>query len=415
MTDTSNRVSQLYRRHLSGGRARLAEMLGGHIEVESRGAWLYMSNGERYLNAGGYGVFLTGARHPIVMAHVEQQLHTHPVASRLFFEPMAARAAELLTATTPDGLNRVHFSSSGAEATEAAIKIARLNGRGHLISMVGGYHGKTMGALSVTAKSVFQDPFRPLLPDVTHVPYNDSAALEQALIAHPESACVILEPVQAEAGVIIPAPGYLREVRDLCTRWGALLVLDEIQTGLGRVGAWWGANREEVTPDILLSGKGLGGGVLPVSATITSDRVFAVLDRDPLLHTSTFSSAPITMAAACGAILAIHEEGLVQRAATIGEQILPELRRITDNYLAGHGCSVRGTGLLIGVDIADPGLAGELLLDLVGKNVVGNLSLNSDHVLRFTPPAILTDAEIEFFLERYARAAEATAVRNPEK
>jgi putrescine aminotransferase len=407
-------IATLYRRNLSSGRARLAEMLGGQVEVESNGAWVTTSDGEKYLNAGGYGVLLHGSRHPTVVAEVERQLRTHPVATRIFLEPAAARAAELLASVTPEGLNRVFFANSGAEATEAAIKIARLNGRRHLISMTGGYHGKTLGALSVTAKDVFQQPFRPLLPDVSHVPYGDAPALAAALDTCPGRACVIVEPIQGEAGVVIPPAGYLRNVRMLCTEYDALLVVDEIQTGLGRLGAWWGVDRECVRPDILLSGKGLGGGVMPASAAITTDELFATLDRDPLLHTATFSAVPIAMAAVYGSIRAIQQDNLVEKAATLGERIRSEIADIVDRHLGHHECEVRGVGLLIGVDIATPGLAGELLVDLIGNNVVANLSLNSERVLRLTPPAVLTEAETDFLLDRFERAVKFTASRNPE-
>jgi putrescine aminotransferase len=407
-------IAHVYRRNLSSGRARLADMLGGQVEVESNGAWVTTSDGQKYLNAGGYGVLLHGSRHPTVVAEVERQLRTHPVATRVFLEPAAARAAELLTSVTPDGLDRVFFANSGAEATEAAIKIARLNGRRHLISMIGGYHGKTLGALSVTAKDVFQQPFRPLLPDVTHVPYGDTTALAAALDTCPGRACVIVEPIQGEAGVVIPPAGYLRNVRMLCTEYDALLVADEIQTGLGRLGAWWGVDSDGVRPDILLSGKGLGGGVMPASAAITSDELFAILDRDPLLHTATFSAVPMAMAAVYGSIRAIQQDNLVEKAAMLGEQIKSEIADIVDRHLGHHECDVRGVGLLIGVDIASPGLAGELLVDLINNNIVANLSLNSDRVLRLTPPAILSAAETDFLLDRFERAVKTTASRNPE-
>ncbi|MEU6668848.1 aminotransferase class III-fold pyridoxal phosphate-dependent enzyme [Streptomyces sp. NPDC046727] len=410
----SARVSAAYRRTMSSGRARLAEVLGGQVEVESSGAWITTSDGRRYLNAGGYGVFITGARHPTVVREVERQLHSHPIGSRIFLDPAAARAGELLTSVTPPGLERIHFSGSGTEAVEAAIKLARLNGRRRLVSMVGGYHGKTLGALSVTAKSTFQEPFRPLLPDVTHVPFGDASALGAVLAQYPGEVCVIVEPVQGEAGVVIPPPGYLGEVRALCSEYGALLVVDEIQTGLGRLGSWWGSDAEQVRPDILLSGKALGGAVVPVAATIATSEVFAVLDRDPVLHTSTFSAAPIAMAAVCGAITAIRDDGLVDRAAELGSRITAELTRITGTYLAHHPHEVRGAGLLIGVEFVDPALAADLFIALVGHDVVANLSLNSDNVVRFTPPAVMSEPDVEFFIERFDRAARQVAERNPE-
>lgn len=410
----SARVSAAYRRAMSSGRARLAEVLGGQVEVASSGSWITTSQGERFLNVGGYGVFITGARHRTVVCEVERQLRTHPIGTRIFLDPAAARAAELLTSVTPPGLERVHFSGSGTEAVEAAIKIARLNGRRRLVSMVGGYHGKTMGALSVTARSTFQEPFRPLLPDVTHVPFGDVPALAAALRRHPGESCVIVEPVQGEGGVVIPPPGYLSAVRAVCSEHGALLVVDEVQTGLGRLGAWWGCDAEGVSPDILLSGKALGGAVVPVAATVATSEVFAVLDRDPVLHTSTFSAAPIAMAAVCGAIRAIQEDGLVERAAALGARLTPELERITATHLPHHRYEVRGAGLLIGISFDDPAMAADLFLALVGNNVIANLSLNSDHVVRLTPPATMTESDVEFLLDRFERAARSVAERNPE-
>ncbi|WP_211593222.1 aspartate aminotransferase family protein [Microbispora sp. H10836] len=411
---SDEQVSALYRRTMSSGRARLAEVLGGQVEVESSGAWLTTSDGRRLLNVGGYGVLISGARHPIVVAEVERQLHRHPVGTRIFLDPVAARAAELLTSVTPPGLTRVHFSGSGAEAVEAAIKIARLNGRRHLVAMTGGYHGKTLGALSVTAKDAFREPFHPLLPGVSHVPFGDVQALTAVLRQHPGECCVIVEPVQGEGGVVIPPEGYLGDVRAVCSEYGALLVADEVQTGLGRLGAWWGVDLEGVCPDILLSGKALGGGVMPVAATIATEETFAVLDRDPVLHTSTFSAAPIAMAAVCGAIRAIREDDLVGRAARLGERLTPELRRITAAGLVHQRHEVRGLGLLIGIEFADPATAIELFMALVAHDVVANVSLSSDHVVRLTPPATLGESEIAFLLERFERAVALVAEQNPE-
>lgn len=407
-------VSAVYRRNLSAGRARLADILGGQVEVASGGSWLTMSDGSRYLNAGGYGVFITGARHPTVVEEVERQLATHPVGTRIFLEPTAARAAELLTSVTPIELIRIHFSGSGAEATEAAIKIARLNGRKRLISMNGGYHGKTMGALSVTAKRVYQEPFEPLIPMVSHVPFGDVSELARALDNYPGEAGVIVEPVQGEAGVIIPPTGYLQSVRALCSEYGALLILDEIQTGLGRLGHWWGADRDNIRPDILLAGKSLGGGVVPVAATVTTEEVFSTLDRDPLLHTSTFSAAPLAMAAVCGAVRAIREDGLIDKAAALGDLLLPRIHEELSTHIPEHQWSVRGVGLLIALDFRDPLFAADMFSALVENNVIANLSLNSNNVIRLTPPAVMSDYDVDFLLERIGRAARLVAQRNPE-
>jgi putrescine aminotransferase len=394
-----------YRRFLSSGRAALGELFGGDIEVASEGAWVHTSTGKRLLNCGGYGVFITGARHPRVVEAVRRQLDTNPVATRLLVEPQVAMAAEALAATTPAGLDRVHFACGGAEAVEAAIKLARANGKRRLISMANGYHGKTMGALSLTGKPMFQDPFHPLLPGVTHVPFGDTDALAAELAASHGDACVIVEPVQGEGGVVIPPPGYLAEVQRLCREHDAFFVLDEIQTGLGRLGYWWAAERDAVTPDVLLAGKALGGGVLPVSAAIATDAAFAPFDRDPFIHTSTFSGNPLGMAAAQAAIATIREDDLVWRARWIGELLREEIEEILLAELGAAVREVRGLGLLIGIELTVDGLAGELLLELIEAGVIANHSLNSDRVLRLTPPAVLDHSEIQFLLEAVERAA----------
>jgi putrescine aminotransferase len=405
-------VLRLYRQHLSRGRAKISEVFGTQQETRAQGAWVETSDGSRLLNAGGYGVFIHGARHPHVEAAVIRQIRTNPVATRILLEPQAALAAEALGRVVPRGLAHMHFAGSGAEAVEAAIKLARTLGRHRLVSAVRGYHGKTFGALSVTANELYQAPFRPLLPDVAHVPFGDAEALAASLRGAPPS-CVILEPVQGEGGVRIPPDGYLRDVRRLCDAHGALLVLDEIQTGLGRLGHWWGADREGVTPDILLVGKGLSGGIVPVSAMVATPEAFRAFNKDPFIHTSTFSGAPIAMAAVRAAVEAIEQDGLVERSATIGAQLLDRMRRIVDRRCPALVREVRGLGLLIGVEMQTAGLAGALLAELVDRNLIVNYSLNASAVLRFTPPAVMTEDDVDFLSSVFDAACEELALRYP--
>ncbi|GHF29994.1 putative ornithine aminotransferase [Streptomyces mashuensis] len=397
-------VLGLYRAHLSKGRATLAELFGSHMEVESSGAWLTTSDGERFLNAGGYGVFVMGARHPVVMDHVLRQLTTHPTATRILLEPTAARAAEALVSVMPPGLDRVHFALSGAEAVETGLKLARAGGRKRTVSMKGGYHGKTLGALSATAKEVYQAPFRPLVPDFVHLPYGDADALREELRAHPGEVCVILEPVQGEGGVIIPPKGYLKQVEELVREYDGFLIMDEIQTGFGRLGEWWGADAEGVVPDVLLTGKALGGGVMPVSAAVATRKAFRPFDKDPYVHTATFSGQPVLMAAVQGAIKAVQEGDMVARAKDIGERLLPKIARIARRNIPDLVVDVRGQGLLIGVELVEAGLAGELLIELFNHGVVANHSMNGSSVVRFTPPAILTETDMQFLLNAFDKA-----------
>ena len=397
-------VPATYRRHFGAGRASVGQLLGGMVEVESSGAWIDVQDGQRYLDFGGYGVFILGHRHPVVTAAVHRQLDRHPLASRTFLEPVTAQAAAALAGTTPGDLDLVHFVNSGAEATEAALKLARIHGRTSIITTRSGYHGKTLGALSVTANPTYQDPFRPLLPDITAIPYGDATAMAAALRTTHGTGVVILEPVQGEGGVVLPPPGYLREVADLCTANDAMLIVDEIQTGMGRLGTWWGIETEQVVPDILLVGKGLSGGVVPIAAMVATPRAYAPFAQDPYLHTSTFAGSPLACAAAAATIGVIHDEQIVQRASRTGALLLREMRLVCAALRPAGLVEVRGRGLLLGIEFEDPGSVGELALQLLERGVLSCHSLNSSRVLRFTPPAVLADAEIGQFLTAFSAA-----------
>ncbi|MFE7779014.1 aspartate aminotransferase family protein [Streptomyces sp. NPDC057445] len=400
---TAAEVLDVYRRHLSRGRARLASMTGAAMEVASRGAYVWDADGKEYLDCGGYGVFLLGHCHPQVVEAVTAQIRRHPMATRLLLEPVAATAAAELAAVTPPGLDRVHFVNSGAEAVETAIKLARAQGRTRLVSAVGGYHGKTTGALAVTSRPLYQDPFRPLLP-AEHVPFGDLDELAKVL-GHGGPACLLLEPVQGEGGVVLPAPGYLAGAQRLCAEHGAFFVLDEIQTGLGRLGTWWGADPEDVRPDVLLVGKGLSGGIVPVAAAVATDAAYTPFDRDPFLHTSTFAASPVATAAAAAAVRATVDEGLVERAAVLGHAILARVEAALAPLRGDVVADVRGRGLLIGIEMCDERTAGELVLHLLDAGLLTNHSLNAHRVVRLTPPAVLRDADLERIGTAFTTAA----------
>ncbi|HEX4964506.1 MAG TPA: aminotransferase class III-fold pyridoxal phosphate-dependent enzyme [Thermoanaerobaculia bacterium] len=405
-------VLDLYRRHVSAGQARLARLMDLPLECRSEGCLVYDEHDRPYLDCGGYGVFLMGHRHPEVVRAVRDQLDRHPLTTRVMLNGQLAAAAAELAAVAPDGLDFVAFTNSGAEAVEVAIKLARLHGKRRLIATHGGFHGKTMGALSVTGRRVYQDPFLPLLPDVEFVPFGDPVALEAALGGTAGEACVILEPVQAEGGVRIPPDGYLRAVREVTSRHGALLVLDEIQCGLGRLGAWWGADREGIVPDVLLAGKALGGGVVPVGALLATPEVFAPLSADPFLHSSTFAGNPLVMAAVRAAVRVIAGEDLPAKACRLGGRLLTELRQRLLAACPELVVEVRGVGLLLGIEMASPAAAAELMLGLLRRQVVVCHSLNAQEVVRLTPPAGLTAAQCEWL---YAAVSEAAAALTSRK
>ncbi len=401
---TASPLLTAYRRHFGGGRAAVGQFLGGTAEVSSHGAWIEADDGRSYLDVGGYGVFILGHRHPRVVAAVREQLDRHPLATRTFLDPVTAGAAAALAAVTPGDLDLVHFVNSGAEATEAALKLARAHAKTSVVTTRSGFHGKTLGALSVTANPTYQDRFRPLLPGVATVAYGDLDELAAALAGTGGRGVVVLEPVQGEGGVVLPPAGYLAGVSSLCRAHDALLVVDEVQTGLGRLGTWWGVEEDGVVPDILLVGKGLSGGVVPVAAMVATPAAYAPFAADPYLHTSTFAGSPLASAAARAAVETIRDEHVVERAAALGHRLLAELREVCARRRPTGLVDVRGRGLLIGVEFADPGAVGELALQLVEHGVLACHSLNSSRVLRFTPPATLDDAEVETFLRAFTSA-----------
>jgi len=295
----------------------------------------------------------------------------------------------------------VFLTNSGAEATELGLKLARLAGKQHVIAMHNGFHGKTLGALSVTGRAQYRDPFGPLLPLVDFVQFGDAAALQAVLTAQ---SAVLLEPVQAEGGVRLPPDGSLRRVRQACTEAGAVMILDEIQSGMGRLGAWWGTDLAGVTPDVLLTGKILGG-VMPVGGVVSSAQLFAPLNADPLLHSSTFAGSPLAAAAVTATIGAIKSEGLIERARELG----PQVRDLAVDAVTAH-CpdlvtEVRGEGMLIGVDFVSADAATEFLTGLLDEHVIPSFSLNSSNMLRLTPPAILDAADLDWLRRALTSAA----------
>jgi putrescine aminotransferase len=395
-------VLDTYRNHLSTGRASLAEMMAAPLEVRSAGCRVYAPDGADYLNCGGYGVFILGHCHPAVVGAVAEQVGRHPLHTSVLIDPLQASAATALAAAAPPGLDSVRFTNSGSEATEVALKIARMHGKNHIVSTVNGFHGKTLGALSATMHATYQDPFQPLLPGAS-VRFGDADELESAIVGR-EDCCVIVEPIQGEGGVVIPPAGYLRDVADLCRRHGALLIFDEIQVGLGRTGRLWASEHDGATPDLMLVGKGLSGGVVPVAAVVATAEVYLPFSEDPVLHSSTFAGSPIAMAAARAAIQAIADEGLVTRAAQIGDELLQRLTRTAAESAPDVVREVRGRGLLIGMEFVEPSLVIEAMLELLEHHVIVNHSFNDHAVLRLTPPAILEPADVDRVVEAFAES-----------
>jgi acetylornithine aminotransferase len=354
--------------------------------VRGDGAVVWDEAGQSYVDMlGGIAVNLLGHAHPAVVAAVTRQISTLGHVSNLYVaEPPVALAELLLALAGRPG--KVFFGNSGAEANEAAFKLSRLTGRTHIVAADGGFHGRTMGALALTGQPAKAAPFRPLPGVVRHVPYGDVAALHEAVTG--ETAMVILEPIQGESGVVVPPPGYLAAAREITLARGALLVLDEVQTGIGRTGHWFAHQAEGVEPDVVTLAKGLGGG-LPLGATIGFGPAGDLLG--PGSHASTFGGNPVSCAAALAVLATIASEGLLDHVKRIGERLRRGVEALGHPLVAG----VRGSGLLLGIVLTTPAsatVAGAL------QNAGFLTNPVQPGVVRLAPPLILSAEQADAFL-----------------
>ncbi len=377
------------------------------MESHAEGPYVWDTEGRRYLDfLGLYGTLNLGHRHPRVVEAVKRQLDRMPMSVRVLVSEPTARLAAKLAEITPEGLEMVFFGNSGAEAVEAAIKLARAyTGKPGIITTDRGFHGKTMGALSLTPRPEYQDPARPLLPGVKVVPYGDLEALEAAIDG--DTAAVIVEPIQGEGGIRVPPEGYLRGVREITRKKGVLMIADEVQTGLGRTGKLWGVEWEGVAPDLLTSAKALGGGVMPIGACVGRREVFEVFKKNPLYHSSTFGGNPLAAAAALAAIEVTLEEDLPARALALGERLMGGLKALQ----AEHPDlieEVRGRGLMVGVEFGDADIGALVVAGLAERGVLTAFGLNNPKVVRLEPPLIIGPEHVDQALEAFSESLKAT-------
>jgi putrescine aminotransferase len=321
-----------YRAYVNPPLARVMKLSGSPVEMAADGCTITDHTGKTYLDfAGGYGVFTLGHRHPRVLAAVRAQLDAMALSGRTMFNPLMGRLAKRLAELTPGDLQISFFGNSGAEAIEGAIKLARAaTKRTKIVATFDAYHGKTLGALSISGRPYYQIAYAPLVPGIVHVPFGDSAALEAELAG---AAAFVVEPVQAEGGVYVAPPGYLRAARSACDRAGALLIVDEVQTGLGRCGMLFACDADGVVPDVMTLAKGLSGGVIPIGACVARASAWnAAYAKAPLMHTSTFGGNELACAAALAALDVLVADDLTANARERGDELLQGVRAIAERY-----------------------------------------------------------------------------------
>jgi acetylornithine/N-succinyldiaminopimelate aminotransferase len=362
--------------------------------VRGEGAVVVDETGKSYVDfLGGIAVNVLGHAHPAVVRAVTGQMQTLGHVSNLYASPPAAALAERLLALSGRP-GAVFFANSGAEANEAAFKVSRRTGRTHIVATTGAFHGRTMGALALTGQRAKTDPFRPLPEHISHVRYGDTDALAGAVTG--DTAMVILEPIQGEAGVVVPPAGYLTAAREIASRHGALLALDEVQTGVGRTGYWYAYQSEGVEPDVVTLAKGLGGG-LPIGACLAFGAAATLLG--PGSHGSTFGGNPVCCAAALAVLDTIAAEDLLDHVKRVGERLRAGIEALGHPLVTG----VRGAGLLLGVVLAEP-VAGAVSAALTDAGFLAN-AVQPD-VLRLAPPLILTTEQADAFLAALPAALE---------
>ena len=394
-------IRELFLRHL----AQTSEAPIG-LEVErAEGSWLYSTDGRRYLDMiAGIGVSALGHGHPAVLGAITRQLrrHLHVMVYGEYIIEAQAKLAARLAAVLPAGLDRVYFTNSGAEAIEGALKTARKHtAREAFVAFDGAYHGDTMGALALAGNDSFRAPFGGLPGPIRHLPYDNEAALDAI---DSNVAAVIVEPVQAEGGVRIPRKNFIEALRRRCDHSGALLVFDEVLTGLGRTGKLFALEHFGVVPDLMVLAKAVGGG-LPLGAFCGRDEIIAKLSRNPPLgHITTFGGHPLSCAAGLASLEIIVAERLWERAEQTGTLLRRSLKRLIGPEIT----EVRGIGLLAGLQFAEATTARRFVAETIARGVIVNWTLNADTVVRLAPPLTIDASEIDFAVDAMAQALAAT-------
>lgn len=370
------------------------------VEWSDEGSCFKDVNGKEYIDClGGFGIYNVGHRHPKVLKAVQDQLKRQALHSQDLLDPLRAMLAKILAYITPGDLKYSFFTNSGTESVEAALKLAKMySDRTTILSATRAFHGKSLGSLSGTAKGIFRKPFFPLVSGFRHVPYGDidmmRKTFEVCSLVGEDVAAVILEPIQGEGGIILPPENYLKQVRELCDQYDAILIFDEVQTGMGRTGKMFAAELYDVVPDILCLAKAFGGGIMPAGAIVAKEKVFKSLFPNPFMHTTTFGGNPLACAAAIATIQVLLEEKLPERAEKEGEYFLAKLKEAA----IGHEdkvMEIRGKGLMIGIEFHKDEVGYAVSKGMFDEGVLVAGTLVNSKTIRIEPPLVISIEEID--------------------
>lgn len=414
-------INELYKEHVNPGLAGMLSLLNfdKHF-VKAKGTKVWDSEGKEYLDfLGGYGALNLGHNNEQVINEIKKVIGL-PNLLQASISTMAAVLAANLAKIAPGNLNKSFFCNSGAEAVEGALKLARAaTQRSKFVYCTGSFHGKSFGALSVTGREKYQKPFKPLLPSCTAVPFGEFSPLERELKGR-DVAAFIVEPIQGEGGIIVPPQGYFKGAKELCEKYGTLMIVDEIQTGFGRTGKMFASEYEDVVPDVLCLAKSLGGGVMPIGAYMTNDKIwdraYGGMDK-ALLHTSTFGGNALAAAAGIAAVNEYINKELAEETLNKGTYLLQKLADFKEKYPMVK--EIRGRGLMIGIEFEKPStnildkltggavtkLSNEYLGSLVAGELLNNYgiitayTLNNPNVIRLEPPLIVSYDELDKLVE----------------
>lgn len=374
-------------------------------EWSGQGSILTDAIGREFIDIlGGFGIYSAGIRHPKIVEAVKGQLDRSPQFSQEMLDPLRAHLAKIIGLLTPGEIQYGFFINSGTEAVEGAMKLAKLyTGKSGFVSMLNSFHGKTLGSLSLMGKSVYRKPLLPLLSGVRHTPFGDADAVEQVLASAAAVgdgiAGVVVEPIQGEAGAIVPPDDFWPRLREICDHYEVLLIADEVQTGFGRTGKIFGVDNWDVAPDIMCFGKALGGGVMPMSAFFSTPKIWECMEPNPFMHTSTTGGNPLACSAALAGISVMLEENLPRQAAEKGEYIKGKLKEISERC-PGTLSAIRGKGLLLGMEFPSDEIGYKVAAGLFSRKVLTAGTLTNAQNIRIEPALNISYELIDEVLNR---------------